>query len=120
MATLRQILANRQNALKSTGPTSDEGKAVVAHNALKHGLFCEDLLAEGEDPAELEAFRSALLADIAPVGASQSILAERIISASWRLKRLSRAEVLAHTVLGEEERDDLLTNGTYPGEEEDQ
>jgi hypothetical protein len=120
MATLRQILANQRNAQKSTGPVSDDGKAVVARNALKHGVFCEDLLAEGEDPAELDAFRNAFLADIAPLGASQCILAERIISASWRLKRLSRAEVLAHASLADDQREDLAENGHYPGEEEDQ
>ena len=34
MATLRQIEANRRNALKSTGPTSVTGKAISSMNAL--------------------------------------------------------------------------------------
>ncbi len=38
MTTVRQINANRRNAQKSTGPTSDEGKAASRRNALKHGL----------------------------------------------------------------------------------
>jgi len=38
MATPAQILANRANAQKSTGPRSVEGKAASRFNALKHGL----------------------------------------------------------------------------------
>jgi len=34
----RQVLANRRNALKSTGPKTAKGKAAVGANALKHGL----------------------------------------------------------------------------------
>lgn len=38
MATERQKSANRTNALKSTGPKSDEGKRKSARNATSHGL----------------------------------------------------------------------------------
>jgi hypothetical protein len=41
MASERQLLANRRNALKSTGPKSDEGKQRVSANALKHGLSAQ-------------------------------------------------------------------------------
>src|ERR671919_181469 len=33
MTTLREIAANRQNSLKSTGPRTEQGKAVVSRNA---------------------------------------------------------------------------------------
>jgi hypothetical protein len=39
MATQAQILANRRNAQKSTGPRTEKGKAVVSQNAVKHGLL---------------------------------------------------------------------------------
>ncbi|QDV34176.1 hypothetical protein [Tautonia plasticadhaerens] len=38
MATLKQTIANRLNALRSTGPRSDGGKARSSRNALRHGL----------------------------------------------------------------------------------
>ncbi len=38
MTTDRQIAANRDNARKSSGPRSKEGRAVSRRNALRHGL----------------------------------------------------------------------------------
>src|SRR5208337_3510664 len=38
VATAAQIEANRRNAQRSTGPKTDEGKARVRRNALKHGM----------------------------------------------------------------------------------
>jgi len=38
MASPAQIAANRRNALKSTGPKTARGKAIVSRNPLKHGF----------------------------------------------------------------------------------
>ncbi len=38
MATEKQVQANRANAKRSSGPTSERGKRTVALNAIKHGL----------------------------------------------------------------------------------
>jgi hypothetical protein len=37
--TPRMAAANRQNAQKSTGPRTPEGKQRVAYNALQHALY---------------------------------------------------------------------------------
>jgi hypothetical protein len=42
MASARQIAANRRNAQKSTGPTSQAGRERAAKNALQHGLASTD------------------------------------------------------------------------------
>jgi hypothetical protein len=91
MATQKQIKANRQNAQKSTGPKTDEGKAAVSQNAVKHGLFAESVIT-GEDPAEYEAFHDNMLAELAPVGMVELMLAERVVSLWWRLRRAERMQ----------------------------
>jgi hypothetical protein len=49
MASDRQISANRANALKSTGPRTDTGKANSAQNALTHGLTAQAALLRNEN-----------------------------------------------------------------------
>ena len=92
MATKAQIKANQQNAEKSTGPQTDEGKAVVSQNAVKHGLFAAKTVITGEDPADYELYRDKYLAELAPAGMLESVLAERIVSLSWRLQRAERIQ----------------------------
>ncbi len=48
MASLRQINANRQNAQKSTGPVTDEGKDASRRNALQHGLTAVKVLPDDD------------------------------------------------------------------------
>ena len=52
MPTQKQIEANKQNSLTSTGPVTTEGKAIVAQNAVKHGIFARDLIISGGDGKE--------------------------------------------------------------------
>ena len=91
MSTTAQILANRLNSRKSTGPKTAEGKAAASQNAVKHGLFAESVI-KGENEAYYEAYHEKMLADFAPAGAVESMLAERYISLAWRLKRAERMQ----------------------------
>ena len=92
MSTEAQINANRQNAQKSTGPKTAEGKAAVSQNAVKHGLFAAEAVISVENPAEYELYRQHLLAELLPVGVLESMLAERIVSLGWRLQRAERIQ----------------------------
>jgi hypothetical protein len=91
MSTQKQINANRQNAKKSTGPKSDEGKATVSQNAIKHGLFAQSVVF-GENEADYEVFHDNMLAELAPVGVVESMLAERAVNLAWRLRRAERMQ----------------------------
>src|SRR5439155_19081929 len=54
----RKSEANRQNALRSTGPRTTRGKAKSRGNALKHGFFARDLFTyfavQRENPLEFQ------------------------------------------------------------------
>ena len=54
MATEKQKKANRENAKKSTGPRTEEGKARSSQNGIKHGLLARDAVMADEDPAEYD------------------------------------------------------------------
>jgi hypothetical protein len=92
MSTQKQIKANRQNAKKSTGPKTAEGKAAVSKNAVKHGLFAAEAVVTSEDPAEYEAYRDEFFAEMQPAGAIETMLAERFVSLAWRLLRAQRMQ----------------------------
>ena len=90
MATQAQINANRKNSQKSTGPKTIEGKKAVAKNALKHGLFTNEAIIAGESLQDYNTLREKTLDELSPVGNMETILAERIVSLTWRLKRVER------------------------------
>ncbi len=85
--------ASRKNGAKSRGPKTAEGKARAAQNALKHGMRARKyVLLPQEDAAEFEALESAIVAELAPEGALQTLLARRVAVAAWRLERADRME----------------------------
>jgi hypothetical protein len=98
MTTDAQVNANRQNAQKSTGPVTAEGKAAISQNALKHGLFAVQDVVTTENQAEFDSLREQLLADLAPVGPMETLLAQRAFSLAWRLKR---AETMQSQIIEE-------------------
>src|SRR5918997_7079192 len=103
MSSARKAAANRQNALKSTGPKTPDGKAAVRLNALRHGLLSEEILLPGEDGEALRELAERLRAELQPVGELESILVDRITSLLWRLRRLERVEagIFAWELYGE-------------------
>jgi hypothetical protein len=60
MTNLKQIEANRRNAQHSTGPTTLEGKDKSSQNAIKHGLFSNVPLIQGEHEEEFNVFSNEL------------------------------------------------------------
>jgi hypothetical protein len=90
MSSELKILTNRLNALKSTGPRSTQGPTVVSQNAVKHGLTAEQDVITSENEADFNLYRRQLLDELSPVGPMESMLAERIVTLSWRLKRAGR------------------------------
>ena len=95
-ASERKLAANRLNALKSTGPRTDEGKEVSRANAYKHGMTAVVVI-PGEDAGEAARRSDALACQIAPDGNELgTILAKHVALLSLQVERCARhAAVMA-------------------------
>lgn len=92
MTTMKQIEANKANALKSTGPKGEEGKANSKRNAEKHGLLSQYAVMAGEDADQFEALRMMLCEEFKPAGGYEETLVDDLAGRYWRLARISRIE----------------------------
>jgi hypothetical protein len=92
MTSFRQIEANRRNALKSTGPRTDNGKERSRRNAVRHGLTAETVIGALEDAEDYKAFEAAITADYDPQSAVERELVLRLASLLWRLRRAATME----------------------------
>ena len=95
MATEARIEANRRNAQKSTGPRTSSGKALACYNAVRHGVLTAAPVLPGEDIAAWDQHKAGVAESLAPVGALERALADRVALTLWRLERFARAEALA-------------------------
>ena len=87
MTSFRQIDANRRNARKSTGPTTEEGKELSRCNAVRHGLTAETVIGALEDAEDYKAFEAAIIADYNAQSAVERELVLRLASLLGRLRR---------------------------------
>src|SRR5712692_9085093 len=92
----RRIQANRRNALRSTGPTTERGKCTVARNAIKHGVLAREVVITAgdgkEDLSEFHDFVERLCEQYEPVGVVEESLVQTIATCLWRKARVIRAE----------------------------
>ena len=87
MASIKQIEANRLNSRKSTGPRTDAGKAAVAANPLKHGIFALSPAIVGENSFAFLDLKDALLLRFQPATVEEEILVSTIARNAWYLDR---------------------------------
>ena len=87
MTSLKQLLANRDNARKSTGPKSAEAKAKVAQNRTIHGLTGNFQVIEGEDQDRYDRLLDQLMDDEQPVGIAEIELVKKMAQHTWPVPR---------------------------------
>jgi len=96
----RRIAANRQNAAKSTGPRTADGKHRSSLNASKHGLRARELANAvrelGEDPADFQRLRKDLTSATEPEDLVESLLVDDLAALWWKKARAERAQAAVH------------------------
>jgi hypothetical protein len=92
VTSLRQLEANRRNALKSTGPKSELGKQHSRCNAARHGLTAETVIQFLEDEHDYKAFQLSVTADFDVRTAVERELVLRLAGLLWRLRRATAME----------------------------
>jgi len=89
-----RLAANRENAQKSHGPTSPEGKAKSCLNAVKSGLTGKTLLfltpqERGEYVLHVDSYET----EFQPVGPEERALVQSIADIRWRLNQIPGLEL---------------------------
>jgi hypothetical protein len=89
----KRLAANRENAKKSSGPRTEDGKARSSRNAVKHGFrsasFCVVRL---EDLDEVEKLKADAVACYRPVNSQELVAVERIAMAQQQIFRGGRLD----------------------------
>lgn len=92
MASEAQLVANRRNARKSTGPKTPEGKKASSGNAVAHGLSAKTVVLTGENAEDFASLRRRLFTEVSPDGPVENALVEKLACDFWRLRRVPAFE----------------------------
>src|ERR1700692_1266814 len=92
MTSIRQIEANRRNATRSTGPTTEAGKHRSLRTPVGPGLGRETVVEMIEDIDDYRGFEAAIIADYDARTAVERELVLCLASLLWRLRRGHDAE----------------------------
>jgi hypothetical protein len=85
-----RLRANRQNAQRSTGPRTAEGKAVSSQNARTHGLTAQTLPLLGADRRRFNKMADKFRAYYNPEDAIEEDIVDRLIMARCHLSNAER------------------------------
>jgi hypothetical protein len=99
MATPAQILANQENSQKSSGPTSESGKANSSRNRRIHGLcstYTQFFFIVGEDETQFRMLHLHLEREHKPQTETEHILVRRMAESDWLRARALRFQTLCH------------------------
>ena len=97
-----RLAANRQNALRSTGPRTDAGKARSRGNATRHGLAGRgDLPAPGDDRALIDQRTVLFGRELGATGELGALLAHRAAVLSVRMEQATDRNLHAEAVAAE-------------------
>jgi hypothetical protein len=111
MSTQAQIDANRQNATKSTGPKTEEGRAKSAANSTRHGLQANPTTLFENNPHErsqYDTLKAKLLKQCLPEGELELQAFERYVFALFQADRARKLEIDAQTRWSNEPNNEIF------------
>ena len=91
-----KLTANRNNAQKSTGPKTPEGKIRSSLNATRHGLCGRTVVLPSEEMSTYLAFRERWFSELSPQGIFEEELLQTVVDCKWRLNRVVTSEEGIH------------------------
>jgi hypothetical protein len=97
MSTAAQIAANRENAQRSTGPTTEEGKSRSSRNHHKHGFCGEFRVLANEDQNAFDRLLQSLRDEHQPGTPTENILVDRMAQHYWLSQRAQLLQTEAFT-----------------------
>jgi hypothetical protein len=92
MSPEERAAINRQNAQKSTGPRTEDGKATSRQNSTKHGLTGSGIVQSPQDAVSVEAKLAHYVDSAHPTNVYEYEFLRRMAIASVRLERSFQAE----------------------------
>ncbi len=111
MSTQAQIDANRQNARKSTGPKTPEGRTASASNSTRHGLQANPTTLFENNPHErsqYDSLKAKLLKQCLPEGELELQAFERYVFALFQADRARQMEIDAQVRWSNEPNNEIL------------
>jgi hypothetical protein len=111
MSTQAQINANRQNAKKSTGPKTAEGRATSAANSTRHGLTANPTTIFENNPHErsqYDTLKAKILKQCLPEGELELQAFERYVFALFQVDRARQMEIDAQDRWSNEPNNEIL------------
>jgi hypothetical protein len=95
----KQHQANLENAQKSTGPITPEGREAIRFNALTYGLRTRQTILERENAAEYSELWDELEADWQPQTRTERCYLETMVTSQWLLRRIAESEQRIYTAM---------------------
>src|SRR5262249_1741987 len=109
-----QLIANRLNALKSTGPKSEEGKKRSSLNALRHGLTGQVLVLPEEN---LEAFNKFVSGIVDALNPADDVEKQLATTYAVTQNKINRAQTIEENLFTLGNIEDLAGNLNMEGAE---
>jgi hypothetical protein len=116
MASAAQINANRENAKKSHGPTTEEGKQASSRNNFRHGLSGHVfLLMSWEKAEDFDLLLKALQKEYKPETATEHLLVEKMAQQHWLSQRAQTLLTMHMSTEADENLDVFVLEGIEKG-----